>query len=187
MAAHGPRTLRLAARYADGWLPTHQMEPDEYAAQLGTIRRAAAERRRDLGSFTASYEMSAVLAASHEEAHHLLDSNALRLGALILPPQTWAKAGAAHPFGDRYRGIVDWVPSRLDPEEVRELMRRVPADVIHAGFDHGTAEQLAARARSYQAVGLDHLVIRNVTPLVDPRRAIGSFRLLARVIRLLRS
>ena len=187
IAAHGPRTMRLVARYGDGWLPTHQMEPDEYAERLTTIRRAAREMGRDLRSLTASYEMSAVLARSHEEAHRLLDSNALRLGALILPPQTWAKAGAEHPFGDRYRGVVDWIPSRVDPKEIREHMRRVPREVIHAGFDHGTAEQLAARARSYQALGLNHLVVRNVTPLIDPRRAIGSFRLLGRVIRLLRS
>jgi phthiodiolone/phenolphthiodiolone dimycocerosates ketoreductase len=187
LAAHGPRTLRLAARYADGWLPTHQMEPDEYAGHLGTVRRAAVEMRRDLRSFTASYEMSVLLAGSHEDAHALLDSPALRLGALILPPETWGKAGSAHPFGERYRGIVDYIPSRLDPDEVREHMRRVPVEVIHAGFDHGTAEQLAARARSYQAIGLDHLVVRNVTPLVEPRRAIGSFRMLGRLIRLLRS
>jgi phthiodiolone/phenolphthiodiolone dimycocerosates ketoreductase len=187
VAAHGPRSIRLAARYGDGWLPTHQLEPDEYAEHLSEIRAAARELGRDLRSFTPSYEMSVVIARSHEEAHQLLDSNALRLGALILPPATWAKGGASHPFGDRYRGIVDYIPSRLDPDEVRALLPTVPADVLHVAFDHGTPEQLAARARSYQAVGLRHVVVRNVTPLVDPRRAIGSFRLLGRMIRMLRA
>jgi phthiodiolone/phenolphthiodiolone dimycocerosates ketoreductase len=187
LAAHGPRALRLAGRYADGWLPTHQMEPDEYAAHLEEIRASAREAGRELRSFTPSYEMTVVVARSHEEAHRLLDTNVLRLGALILPPSTWTKGGADHPFGPSYRGIVDYIPSRLDPGDVRALLPKVPLEVLHAAFDHGTAEQLAARARSFQAVGLRHVVIRNVTPLVDPRRAIGSFRLLARTIRLLRS
>jgi phthiodiolone/phenolphthiodiolone dimycocerosates ketoreductase len=186
VAAHGPKTLRLTARYADGWLPTHQMEPDEYVQHLGHIRAAAAEFGRDLGAFTPSYEMSLVLAGSHEEAHRLMDSNALRLGALILTSGTWAKVGAAHPFGEAYRGVVDYIPSRLDPGEIASLLPTVPFEVIHAAFDHGTPEQLAARARSYQAVGLRHIVARNVTPLVAPRRALGSFRLLGRMIRRLR-
>jgi phthiodiolone/phenolphthiodiolone dimycocerosates ketoreductase len=186
LAAHGPRTLRLAARYADGWLPTHQMEPDEYAELLGQIRDAAAEQGRSLRAFTPSYEMSMLLADSHDGAHRLLDSNALRMGALVLPPDTWSKGGAEHPFGSRYRGIVDWIPSHVDPEEIRGHMARVPREVLHAAFDHGTPEQLAARARSYQAVGLRHLVVRNVTPLTDPRKLVSSYRLLGRLIRLLR-
>jgi phthiodiolone/phenolphthiodiolone dimycocerosates ketoreductase len=186
LAAHGPRTLRMAARYADGWLPTHQMEPEEYATHLGEIRRAASEAGRTLSSFTPSYEMSVVLADSHDAAHRMLESNALRMGALVLPPETWAKGGVSHPFGARYRGVVDWIPSKLDPEEVRRHMQAVPSEVLHAAFDHGTPEQLVARARSYRAVGLRHLVVRNVTPLADPRTTLSSYRLLAKVIRALR-
>jgi len=187
LAAHGPRTLRLAARYGDGWLPTHQMEPEEYALHLGEIRQAAGEMGRDLRSFTPSYEMTVAVAGSHDEAHSLLESNALRLGALVLPPDTWAKGGAQHPFGSTYRGVVDWLPSHLDAGEVREHMRAVPLEVLHAAFDHGTAEQLAARAASYRAVGLRHLVVRNVTPLADPRKTVSSLRMLARMIRALRN
>jgi phthiodiolone/phenolphthiodiolone dimycocerosates ketoreductase len=186
LAAHGPRTLRLTARYADGWLPTHQMEPEDYAKHLDEIRAAAASFGRDLRSFTPSYVMTTVLGDTHEAAHALLDSNALRLGTLVLPPETWVRAGAEHPFGPKYRGVVDWIPSHVDGEQILEEMRRVPFEVLHAAFDHGTAEQLASRARSYQAVGLRHLVLRNVTPLVDPRRTISSFRAIGRLIRSLR-
>lgn len=186
VAAHGPKTLRLAGRYGDGWLPTHQMEPNEYAERLGTIRRAAEEAGRRMDSFTASYEARVLLAGSHDEAHRLLGSNALRLGALAIPAEVWRKAGAEHPFGPDYRGIADYVPSRLDPAEVRGHMGRVPMEVLHRAFDHGTPEQLTARALSYRAVGLRHLVVQNVTPLVEPGKTVSSFRALARLIRLLR-
>ena len=186
VAAHGPRTLRLAGRYGDGWLPTHQVEPDEYSDQLGTIRDAGREAGRDLGGFVPSYLMTTVVAESHDEAHRLLDSNARRLAALVLPPETWAKGGADHPFGSSYRGVVDYIPSRLDPAEVRARMAAVPFDVLHAAFDHGTADQLVARAESYRAVGLRHLVLRNATPLINPSKTIGSFRAIGRMIRILR-
>jgi phthiodiolone/phenolphthiodiolone dimycocerosates ketoreductase len=130
--------------------------------------------------------MTVVTADTHDAAHHLLESNALRLGALVMPAQLWRDAAAVHPFGNGFRGIIDYVPSRLDPEEVREHMKAVPFGVLHAAFDHGTPEQLAARVESYAAVGLRHVVLRNVGPLIDPRRALPSFRDVGRIIRLLR-
>src|SRR5206468_4014106 len=109
VAAHGPRTLRLTGRYGDGWLPTHQMEPEEYANHLREIRSAGFEAGRSMSSFTPSYEMTVV-----------------------------------------------------------------------------TAEQLAARVESYAAVGLRHVVLRNVGPLIDPPRALPSYRDVGRIIRMLR-
>jgi phthiodiolone/phenolphthiodiolone dimycocerosates ketoreductase len=186
VAAHGPRTLRIAGRYGDGWLPTHQMEPDEYAEHLATIHTAAEDAGRDFSRFVGSYEMRVLPAASHEEAHRLLDSPALRLGALIIPAEVWARTGVAHPFGERYRGVVDWIPSRIDPDVVLKLMDEVPFDVIHTYVDHGTWEELAGRVLSYRAAGLRHAVMANVAPLVDPRSTPASFRSVIRLIRALR-
>jgi phthiodiolone/phenolphthiodiolone dimycocerosates ketoreductase len=183
VAAHGPRTLRLTGRYGDGWLPTHQMEPDEYAEHLRVIRSAGFEAGRSMASFTPSYEMTVVTADTHDAAHHLLESNTMRLGALVMPAALWEREGAHHPFGPGFRGVVDYIPSRLDPDEVRHHMREVPFGVLHAAFDHGTPDQLAARIESYGAVGLRHVVLRNVGPLIDPRRALPSFRDVGRIIR----
>jgi phthiodiolone/phenolphthiodiolone dimycocerosates ketoreductase len=186
VAAHGPRMLRLAGRYGDGWLPTHRMEPEEYANHLRDIRSAGFEAGRSMASFTPSYEMTVVTAETHDGAHKLLESNTMRLGALVMPAALWKEAGASHPLGNGFRGVVDWVPSRLDPDEIREHMKAVPFGVLHGSFDHGTPEQLATRIESYAAVGLRHVVLRNVGPLIDPRRALPSFRDVGRIIRLLR-
>lgn len=186
VAAHGPRTLRMTGRYGDGWLPTHQMEPDEYAEDLRAIRAAAEETGRSFRRFVPSYEMRVLLAESHDDAHALLDSAALRLGALIIPAAVWRKVGARHPFGEDYRGVVDWIPSKVDPEHVLKLMDEVPFEVIHTYVDHGTWQQLATRAMSYRSVGLRHVVMANVTPLVDPRAAPASIRGLVRLVRALR-
>lgn len=187
VAAHGPRSLRLAGRYGDGWLPTHQMEPDGYAEHLAQIRTAAADAGRPFDRFTASYELRVLLADSHEEAHRLLDSPALRLGALIIPASVWSAVGATHPFGDAYRGVVDWIPSRVDPEHVLKLMDDVPLEVIHRAIDHGTWREIVGRVLSYRAAGLRHVVLAGVTPLVNPKRAPAYFRDAIRLIRALRS
>jgi phthiodiolone/phenolphthiodiolone dimycocerosates ketoreductase len=187
VAAHRPRTLRIAGRYGDGWYPTHQMEPDEYADSLGAIRRAAEEAGRTIRRFIPCYNMRVLFADSHEDAHRLLDSPVLRLGALIVPAEVWAKAGASHPMGEGFRGVQDWVPSRLDAGQVEKWMGDVPFEVVHQAFDHGTWRQISARILSYRAVGLRHAVLSQLGPVIEPRRAPASFRDSIRVIRALRA
>lgn len=187
VAAHGPKTLRAAGRYGDGWLPTHQMEPDEYAERLRWVRLAAEDAGRPLRRFVASYEMRVLLAESHEAAHRLLASPAIKLGALIVPAEVWASVGARHPFGEGYRGIADWIPSRVDPAEIERLMEDVPFEVRHRAFDHGTWRQLAGRILSYRAAGLRHVVIAGLNPLVEPRTTPAFLRDLLRLIRTMRA
>jgi phthiodiolone/phenolphthiodiolone dimycocerosates ketoreductase len=186
VAAHGPRTLRICGRYGDGWLPTHHMEPEEYAEHLSRIRAAAEDAGRPFRRFTPSYELRVLPAPTHQDAHRSLDSPALRLGALVVPAEVWSAAGFRHPFGESYRGVVDWIPSRVDPDHILKLMDEVPFEVIHRYVDHGTWQELVGRLLSYRAVGLRHAVLANVAPLVDPRAAPASFRDLVRVIRALR-
>jgi phthiodiolone/phenolphthiodiolone dimycocerosates ketoreductase len=187
VAAHRPKTLRTAGRYGDGWYPTHQMEPTEYAEDLSAIRRAAEDAGRIRRRFTPAYNMRVLFADSHEEAHRLLDSPVLRLGALIIPGAVWAKVGATHPMGKEFPGVQDWVPSRVDPDQVEKWMAEVPFEVVHKAFDHGTWRQIGARIMSYRAVGLRHAVLSQLGPLVDPRRAPASFRDAIRLIRALRA
>jgi phthiodiolone/phenolphthiodiolone dimycocerosates ketoreductase len=98
----------------------------------------------------------------------------------------WRKAGHDHPFGEGYRGIVDWIPSRADPGEIEGLMADVPFEVLHTAFDHGTWQQVVARIMSYQGAGLRHAVIAGLNPLVAPRTLPAYVRDLARLIRALR-
>jgi phthiodiolone/phenolphthiodiolone dimycocerosates ketoreductase len=187
VAAHRPRTLRMAGRYGDGWYPTHQMEPDEYAEAVAAIRRGAEEAGRSNRRFTPAYNMRVLFADSHDEAHRLLEAPVLRFGALIVPAEVWSKAGATHPMGKGFRGVQDWVPSRLESAQVERWMDEVPFEVVHQAFDHGTWRQICARILSYRAVGLRHAVLSQLGPLVEPRRAPASFRDSIRVIRALRA
>src|SRR5438094_1225381 len=55
LGSHGPRMLRLAGRYADGWLPSYPMDAAEYADRLSVVRSAGREAGRNPASITAGH------------------------------------------------------------------------------------------------------------------------------------
>jgi phthiodiolone/phenolphthiodiolone dimycocerosates ketoreductase len=186
VAAMGPRMLDITGRYGDGWLP-HSLSPQRYEAALTTIHAAAREAGRDPDHITPGMVLTVLIDASHDVCHEALESPALRLGALIYDAATWRDVGGTHPFGEGFRGILDFVPTRMRRDEVVEAMEKVPWDVIHRLFPHGTPDDVAEKTQAYVRAGLRHAVFENVTAVGRPQKALSSFTALARTLRVLRS
>lgn len=185
IAATGPRMLDVAGRYGDGWIAQWQ-SVDRYADSLSRIREAARGSGRDPSSITPALVMACLVDADHEATHSALESRALRLGALVHDSWSWRDAGGVHPFGENFRGMVDFVPTRMVRDEIDAAIDKVPWDVVHALYPHGTPDQLADRVRSYQRAGLRHVIFENIMAVGKPAKAISSFTALARTARLLR-
>lgn len=185
VAAMGPRMLEITGRYGDGWLP-HTLSPPRYKEALSRVRGAASIAGRDPDTITPGVVVTGLVESSHEACHSALESPALRLGALVLDAEAWREAGGVHPFGESYRGIIDFVPTLLQRDDVTAAMEKVPWDVVHALFPHGTPEQMASLARDYERVGLRHIVFENITAIAKPQKAVSSFASLVRTARLLR-
>lgn len=185
VGAMGPRMLRTTGRYADGWLP-HTQSVERYEQSLRTIREAAAAAGRDPLQITPGLVVTGLFDSSHDTCHAVLEAPALKLGALVLDASAWREVGGVHPFGESFGGILDLVPTRLAPDEVHAAMEKVPWDVVHALFPHGTPEQMAELVREYERVGLRHVVFSNITAIGKPQKAISSFTALVRCARLLR-
>ena len=98
MAAHGPRGLEATGRYADGWIPT-SLDPPAWATARATVLEAAVRHGRDPARITMALSANVVLAGGHEAAHALLEHPAIRLHALLLSDEAFARHGAAHPLG----------------------------------------------------------------------------------------
>jgi len=94
LAAHGPRMLSLAARYADGWLPT-LLPIEDYRSRLGQLRDALRANQRDAQRFTPAMYAPVVLADTHQAAHQLLETPLLRALALLQPARVFAEHGAS--------------------------------------------------------------------------------------------
>ncbi|MFY9587581.1 MAG: LLM class flavin-dependent oxidoreductase [Actinomycetota bacterium] len=185
VAAMGPRMLETAGRYADGWLP-HTLTVDRYDAALRRLRTAAASGGRDPLSITPGLVITGLFDSSHETCHAVLESPALKLGALIIDANAWSDAGGVHPFGESFGGIRDFVPNRFSPDDVQAAMEKVPWEVVHALFPHGTPEEMALHIRAFERVGLRHVVFNNITAIGKPQKAVASFTALVRCARLLR-
>jgi phthiodiolone/phenolphthiodiolone dimycocerosates ketoreductase len=163
LAAHGPRTLRLTGRVADGWLPTaHGVSA--YARELDRVRAAESEHGRPAGSVEAGAFVWVVVADSAERARRLMHEPALRALGLLMPQG----ALSSSPFPDGpWRGLVptagnvDTLVAAVDPDELASL---VP---------HGTPDEVAELLSGYVRAGAEHLVLCDMAPASGADTGLG--------------
>ncbi len=165
LGSHGPRMLRLAGRYADGWLPSYPMDAAEYAERLSVVRSAGREAGRDPASITAGYHAYVVPAEDHETSHRMLAAPLAGAMSLVASAANWERSGRRHPLGDGFQGLRDYVPEWYSPEELQAAVAAYHPDVLHDQVAHGTAAEIAAFFEPFVEAGLEHLVVSNVGPL----------------------
>ncbi|MGH3584425.1 MAG: LLM class flavin-dependent oxidoreductase, partial [Mycobacterium sp.] len=83
VAAHGPRMLRAAGRYADGYFPGFPHSPQEYARRLEVVRTAASDAGRDPMAITPAMWILVVTGRSRSEVDEALESEVIRAGGLL--------------------------------------------------------------------------------------------------------
>jgi phthiodiolone/phenolphthiodiolone dimycocerosates ketoreductase len=115
IAAHGPRMIRAAGKYGDGWFPG-TTRADEYGQQLNDLRTAASNAGRDPMSITPAGIRFILTGRSQDEIDEILDSELVKLLALNAPAKDWAMYGAEHPMGPDFKGVQDLIPQLIDEE-----------------------------------------------------------------------
>jgi phthiodiolone/phenolphthiodiolone dimycocerosates ketoreductase len=185
VAAMGPRMLEITARYADGWIP-HTLSLERYEQALTRLRAAATSAGRDPAAITPGLVVTGLFDSTHEACHAALESPAMRMGALVIDAAAWREAGGVHPFGESYGGIRDFTPTSHSKEDAFAAMEKVPWEIVHALFPHGTAEEMASFVQDYERVGLKHVVFSNIMAISKPQKALSSFATLVKTARLLR-
>ncbi len=183
IAAHGPRMLRLTGEFADGWYPTLPTAPDGYEASLRTIRTAARDAGRDPDAITPGWQAFTVIGRTERAARAMLDSRAVRFTALLADAATWERAGVAHPLGEDYRGIVDFIPERHSRVELDAAIDAVPVDGLAELVLWGTVDHVHRKLGDFYDAGLKHLVIQPASALVSKREALYSAAAVVRIAR----
>src|ERR1700761_8535377 len=97
IAGHGPRMLRAAGRYGDGYFPG-TTRADEYAKQLNDLRAAASDAGRDPMSITPAGIRFILTGRAQDEIDEILDSNLVKLFVLNSSAEDWERHGAQHPM-----------------------------------------------------------------------------------------
>ena len=187
IGAHGPRMLGIAGRYADGWLPGMTGSAKEYAARLETLRTSATAAGRDADAITAGLYAYSVVASDHETCHRILEHPLLAANQLVLPAEAYEERGATHPLGESFYGIRDYIPTRFGKDEALAAIAAIPFELTHDFTLHGTPDELVETVREYEAVGLRHVVLWNMTFLGDPTKVRESYHLMDDVMRALKS
>jgi phthiodiolone/phenolphthiodiolone dimycocerosates ketoreductase len=187
IAAHGPRMLRLTGEHGDGWYPTLPMTPADYEAKLRTIRGAARNVERDAAGITPGWQAFIVVGRTESAARKMLGSRAVRFTALLGDAAMWRRFGVDHPFGDGYRGMVDFVPERHSRAELDAAIAAVPVDALADVVLWGTVDQLKAKLSDYRDAGLRHLVAQPASALISKRDALYSLAAVARIGRFLKT
>jgi phthiodiolone/phenolphthiodiolone dimycocerosates ketoreductase len=184
IAGHGPRMLRLTGRYGDGWYPTGVVSPQDYAAKLATVRAAAAEAGRNPASITPALHRFTVIGASEQQARAMLDTKVIRAFGLMAPADLWRQAGSAHPFGEHFNPLVDFVPDHYDRTTLEDAIAAVPEALMTEGpLLWGTPQQVAAKLQAFGDAGLRHVVLAPVSGLVSQRAALYGLWATGRIAR----
>jgi phthiodiolone/phenolphthiodiolone dimycocerosates ketoreductase len=153
IGANGPRMLELAGRHADGWWPTGSDGPEEYAAKLAVVRRAAEQAGRDPATITPA-KMVVCLLGEPEEVEEMLAQPLVKSLVLQLTAEALRTRGYEHPMGDRWRGIQDIEPDQLSRERLLDLFEHVDSAAILAAVPHGTPAEVAREVASLHEAGL---------------------------------
>ena len=187
IAGHGARMLRLTGEYGDGWYPTLVTSPSDYAAKLAVVRAAAQKAGRDPAAIVPALHQYIVVAPSEREARAMLETKAARFATLLLTsPDQWRQLGREHPFGEHFRGYVDFLPEQYDRKTLEVAVGAVPTELLGSSFIWGTPPQIAAKLRAFGDAGLRHVVLDLASALVSRRAALYGFFAMWRIAALLR-
>jgi len=180
IGAHGDKMLRLTARYGDGWLPT-TIPPDYYAEKLEKLEKFTKEEGRDLSEIKKAIFASLIIDERKEEVKRLLKTPILKIHALLLPSEFYEALGYKHPFGKFY-GLLDYIPTKYTKHQILQAVEKVPDEVVKLAYISGTPEEIIQTFDRYAKLGVDHIVIWNLTYFGDATKIRNSYSLIDEVV-----
>ncbi len=181
IGAHGDRMLRITAKYGDGWLPVNIL-PEVYKELIKRLEKYARDEKRDIDEITKAVFVSLVIDERREEVEKLLKTPILKCHALLIPSYIYERYGLRHPLGN-FRGLVDYIPTEFDKEKILKLINSIPDKAVKLAFVSGTPEDIVDTFDKYEKIGVEHIVIWNVTYFGDFSKVRISYDLIDEVIK----
>src|SRR6478735_2841015 len=160
IAAHGPRMIRIAGRYADGWFPG-TTRAAEYGEQLDAVRAAASDAGRDPMAITPALIRFIVTGRSRGEIDDVVNSDIAKIFTLTSPAADWARHGVEHPLGADFSGVQDLIPQLIDEQTALSFAAKVPTSLVKELFAVGTPDEVVDQIAEFRNHGLRHLVVGN--------------------------
>jgi len=170
-AANSPLSRKMAAKYADGWLPV-SLGPRTYRRHLEEIKKAAEAVGRPLDNFELGLFVHVAVAESYEEALN----QARRAKVQIAPaPKLIKEAGFELEFPSGLPENV-YAAVTLTEEGLRlfeEFDKCIPDEVVVEFSIVGTPEDCVRKVEEFVKAGVRHFVLVNLGP--DPKFVLDVF------------
>lgn len=184
IGAHGPRMLRPAGRYADGYFPSFAHLPEEYAERLDVVRSAASDAGRDPLSIIPALQAFVVTGRNRQEIDAALDSDVLRSFALNAPDELFVRHGSQHPLGAGFSGAQDLLPQGIDEHTALSYAAKIPPSVVREFLLTGTPDEVIDQIAHWRDCGVRYIVLSNMS-LVQPslRAGLASLTAFNKVVR----
>jgi len=155
IAASSPRTMKMVAKYGDGWLPAN-LPPDSYAEGLQSIRKMAAEFGRDPDAIEPAQFTYVCIDKDREAARKAVLVQAKLL--LLSRPKILEKLGYTPPTY-QYEMTFNLVFPR-DGKGWLETAMTLPDEVVDkAPYIIGTPDDAIEKIDEYIKAGCRHFVI----------------------------
>jgi phthiodiolone/phenolphthiodiolone dimycocerosates ketoreductase len=162
IAAHGPRMLRAAGRYGDGYIPSFFHRPKDYAQRLEAIRSAASDAGRDPMAITPALVLFTVTGQSRGDVDEALESEVIKSFALTASDEVFGRHGAEHPMGAGFSGAQDILPHGIDEETALSHVAQVPSSMTREIYLNGTPEEILEQAAQWRDSGVRYVVVVNL-------------------------
>jgi phthiodiolone/phenolphthiodiolone dimycocerosates ketoreductase len=183
IGAHGPRMLRAAGRYGDGYFPGFPHRPQDYAQRLEVVRAAASDAGRDPMSIIPAVWLVVVTGRSRDDVDEALDSEIIKSLGLLVSDEDFRRHGAQHPLGVGFSGAQDVLPFNIDEQTALSHVAQIPPALWETTLN-GTPDEVIEQAAHWRDCGVRYMVLTNVSPLQRSlRKGLASIQQFNKIIR----
>jgi phthiodiolone/phenolphthiodiolone dimycocerosates ketoreductase len=184
IGAHGPRMLRAAGRYGDGYFPGFPHRPQDYAQRLEVVRAAASDAGRDPMSIIPAVWLPVITGRSRDDVDEALDSEMIKFWGLSASDEDYRRHGAQHPLGAGFSGAQDLLPFNMDEQTALSHVAQIPPALLRETTLTGTPEEVLERAAQWRDCGVRYMVLTNGGPLQRSlRKGLLSMQPFSKIIR----
>ena len=161
VAANSPRTLKMAAEFADGWIPTGVlMTPSIYRENLSRIREWVNDFGRDSSEVETAVFLCTVASEDAETARNFVEFPAKIL--LALTPKLLEEYDVKLPSEEVH--ISKFVFNAKTVPKLLEAVKEIPFKPIEDIFVFGTADDCIGKLEKYVKAGVQHFLFNFFVP-----------------------
>ena len=170
----GPKLIDLAARYADGWVtdvPGVFSTPEQYADAVADVRRKVESYGRDPEEFAFGMTPPCLIhddAGRVDEAYTNPLMQFFAAGFGRLNQGDWEKEGIQSVFPRDWHYSLKLYPPAMSPEEVHDICRRTPKQLVEKSVLSGTTKEVASTLGDYAEAGATWVLPFDLMPALLP-------------------